>query len=55
MGASASPAAACEHRRTRLVAQDEDAEFVECLDCGVLLETKDVQPPPNFNESLSDA
>jgi hypothetical protein len=33
---SASPF--CLHSRTRLVAQDSDAEYRECLDCGAILE-----------------
>jgi hypothetical protein len=28
----------CTHSRTRLVAQDSDAEYRECLDCGAILE-----------------
>jgi hypothetical protein len=30
--------ARCPHRETRLVAQDKDAEYRECLDCGAILE-----------------
>jgi len=51
---------ACKHARTRLVAKDNDAEYVECLDCGVLLEAGEVREAPRtdpsgFEESLSDA
>lgn len=28
----------CPHSRTRLIAQDKDAEYRECLDCGAILE-----------------
>ena len=28
----------CPHRRTQLIAKDDDAEYVECLDCGAILE-----------------
>lgn len=28
----------CSHARTRLIAQDRDAEYRECLDCGAILE-----------------
>jgi len=50
----------CKHRRTRLVAKDSDAEYVECLDCGALLEAGEVREAPRtdpagFDESLSDA
>jgi hypothetical protein len=33
-----SPTLTCRHTRTRLIAKDKDAEYVECLDCGALLE-----------------
>lgn len=51
---------ACKHRRTRLIAKDKDAEYVECLDCGALLEAGEVPEAPRtdsagFDESLSDA
>jgi Zn ribbon nucleic-acid-binding protein len=51
---------ACRHRRTRLIAKDKDAEYVECLDCGALLEAGEVPETSQadaagFNESLSDA
>jgi hypothetical protein len=51
---------ACKHRRTRLIAKDQDAEYVECLDCGALLEAGEVpkagpSDPAGFDESLSDA
>jgi len=50
----------CKHGRTRLVAKDNDAEYVECLDCGALLEAGEVREAPRtdpggFDESLSDA
>ena len=55
----------CKHVRTRLIAKDKDAEYVECLDCGALLEAGEVRDAqqrearqsddPGFGESLSDA
>jgi len=50
----------CKHGRTRLVAKDNDAEYIECLDCGALLEAGEVREAPRtdpagFDESLSDA
>jgi hypothetical protein len=50
----------CKHLRTRLVAKDKDAEYVECLDCGALLEASELPESPRsdataFDESLSDA
>ena len=60
---------ACHHNRTRLIAKDKDAEYVECLDCGALLEAAELlkSPPgdaaaiskkpddPPTDESLSEA
>ncbi len=62
---------ACKHERTRLIAKDSEAEYIECVDCGAILEThelaessKSANPestPPEpaksnpFDESLSDA
>ncbi len=30
--------AECKHPRVRIVAREEDAEFVECLECGEIFE-----------------
>ncbi len=49
------PDSSCQHRRTRLIARDHDSEYVECLDCGEILEEREVNEPPGFDESLSDA
>jgi hypothetical protein len=59
------PDSACKHERTRLIAQDKDSRYVECLDCGQLFEAgelKALEPNagepktgPGFDESLSDA
>jgi len=46
----------CSHRRTQLIAKDSDAEYVECLDCGAIIESAERQENPSgFDESLSDA
>jgi hypothetical protein len=49
----------CKHTRTQLVAQDSDATYVECLDCGAILEgeelTQEKKKKDGFDESLSDA
>ena len=51
-----SDPATCRHPRTQLIAKDADAEYVECLDCGAVLETGERNEPLNgFDESLSDA
>jgi hypothetical protein len=48
--------ATCRHTRTRLIAKDSDAEYVECLDCGAILEAGEMpQSQSGFDESLSDA
>jgi hypothetical protein len=48
--------ASCRHARTQLIAKDSDAEYVECLDCGVILEAAEREDQgPGFDESLSDA
>lgn len=47
--------AVCRHPRTQLIAKDSDAEYVECLDCGTILEAGELNEPPGFDESLSDA
>jgi len=48
---------ACQHKRTRVVAKDKDAEYVECLDCGEILEAGEMEKKEGagFDESLSDA
>jgi translation initiation factor 2 beta subunit (eIF-2beta)/eIF-5 len=57
---AAKPESACKHPRTRLIARDADAQYVECLDCGEILEagelkTGESKEGPGFDESLSDA
>jgi hypothetical protein len=42
--------ATCRHSHTQLIAKDSDAEYVECLECGAILESG-----AGFDESLSDA
>lgn len=51
------PATKCPHKRIRLIAKDNDAQYVECLDCGEILEAGEIKEAPaqGFNESLSDA
>ena len=51
---------ACQHKRTRLIAKDDDSQYVECLDCGEILEAGEIKADetaegPRFGESLSDA
>ena len=46
---------ACPHRRRRIIAKDEVLEFVECLDCGEIFESQELEASPGVDESLSDA
>ncbi len=50
----------CPHKRTQLIAKDNEAQFVECLDCGEILEAGEMEKTEKkegagFDESLSDA
>ncbi|HTS13096.1 MAG TPA: hypothetical protein VMH00_13355 [Candidatus Limnocylindrales bacterium] len=46
----------CKHQHTRLIAKDDDSQYVECLDCGEILEAEELEKPGGgFDESLSDA
>lgn len=47
---------ACKHLRTQVIARDQDAQYVECLDCGEILEAGELKnDATGFDESLSDA
>jgi len=54
---SSTPKPACPHKRTQLIAKDKDAQYVECLDCGEILEAGELEKKETagFDESLSDA
>lgn len=45
----------CTHKNVQLIARDDDSEYVECLDCGKILEGEERNERTEFNESLSDA
>ena len=49
----------CKHERKRLIAKDDNSEYVECVDCGEILEAGELpavsQDSTGFDESLSDA
>jgi Zn ribbon nucleic-acid-binding protein len=38
---TSSSAAQCKHPRVRVVAREEDAEFVECLECGEVFDSSE--------------
>ena len=54
---------ACKHRHTQVIAKDNQAEYIECLDCGAILDTEELtnsasakaDKPERNDESLSDA
>jgi hypothetical protein len=46
---------ACKHARVKLIAEDQYEKYVECMDCGAILEAGEIEQPPGFDESLSDA
>ena len=51
-----TPDPACQHKRTQLIAKDEDAQYADFLDCGEILEAGELKgDDPGFGESLSDA
>lgn len=54
---AATPNPTCKHKRTQLIAKDSDAQYVECLDCGEILEAAEIEKKDatGFDESLSDA
>jgi hypothetical protein len=49
------PDSSCKHGRTRLIAKDDDSQYLECLDCGAILEAEELNEKTGFDESLSDA
>ena len=50
-----NPTQACKHKRTCVIAEDGDAKYVECLDCGAILEAGELKEGSASGESLSDA
>lgn len=49
------PDPACKHQRTRVIAKDDDSQYLECLDCEEILEAGELPETPEFDDSLSDA
>jgi len=46
--------ALCNHSQTRVIAHDENGEFVECLDCKEIFESSELEETEP-KEDLSDA
>jgi len=34
----------CEHSRTKIIARDDNVDYVECLDCKKVFEAEDLEP-----------
>lgn len=49
------PDPVCKHEHTRLIAKDDDSQYLECLDCEEILENIEPTDCPGSDESLSDA
>jgi Zn ribbon nucleic-acid-binding protein len=49
------PDPACQHKRTQLIAKDDDTQYVECLDCGEIFEAGELNDGASSGGSLSDA
>jgi Zn ribbon nucleic-acid-binding protein len=45
---------ACHHKRTRLIAKDNEAEYIECVDCGAILETHELAEAPKTDNPKSN-
>jgi len=47
----------CKHECTRLIAKDDNSEYVECMDCGKILDRDELKKKeePEFGESVADA
>jgi len=46
--------AKCKHPRVRVVAREEDAEFVECLECGEVFESSEFKDMEIEESKLTD-
>ena len=43
----------CKHPRVQIVSREEDAEFVECLECGEIFESSEFKDM-SIEEATSD-
>jgi hypothetical protein len=46
--------AQCKHPRVQIVAREEDAEFVECLECGEIFESSEFKDMAIEDTKLSN-
>lgn len=42
---------ACKHEKSRLIAKDNDAEYIECTACGAILETHELADSINAHDT----
>jgi hypothetical protein len=50
---NASKPQPCKHPRVQIVSRDEDAEFVECKDCGEIFESSEFKDM-NIEERIQE-
>ncbi len=41
---------ACNHSRTVIIARRDGVDYVECLDCRLIIEAEDLEPVPPDDE-----
>ena len=41
---------ACEHNRTIIIARRDGVDYVECLDCRLIIEAEDLEPVATEDE-----
>jgi Zn ribbon nucleic-acid-binding protein len=46
---------ACKHPKVRVVAREEDVEYVECLDCGQVFDSNEFRDMEIEEEVLGEA
>jgi Zn ribbon nucleic-acid-binding protein len=49
-----APQKPCKHPRVQIVSRDEDAEFVECVECGDVFESSELRDM-NIEESIQES
>jgi len=40
----------CQHNRTEIIARRDGVDYVECLDCRLIIEAEDLEPVPTEEE-----
>ena len=43
----------CDHTRTQMIARRNGVDYVECLDCRLIIEAEDLEPVPTDEEEDS--